>query len=133
RLRKEALALQFGGAVGTLASLGERGLQVTERVAALLDLTAPDAPWLGHSDRLAEVAAAFAILTGTCGKIARDVALLMQTEVAEAFEPAAKGDGQTAPHRRTPAAAAMALSAATMAPNLLATIIAGQVQEHERG
>jgi 3-carboxy-cis,cis-muconate cycloisomerase len=133
RLRKEALVLQFGGAVGTLASLGERGLQVTERLAALLDLTAPDAPWLGHSDRLAEVAAAFAILTGTCGKIARDVALLMQTEVAEAFEPAPKGDGQAMQHKRMPAAAVMALSAATMAPNLLATIVAGQVQEHERG
>jgi 3-carboxy-cis,cis-muconate cycloisomerase len=134
RLRKEALALQFGGAVGTLASLGERGLQVTERLAALLDLTAPEAPWHGHSDRLVEVAAAFAILTGTCGKIARDVALLMQTEVAEAFEPAGKdGHGSAIQHRRPPAAAAMAVSAATIAPNLLATIVAGQVQEHERG
>src|SRR5438270_1579132 len=109
RLRKEALRLQFGGAVGTLASLGERGLEVTERLAALLDVPAPEAPWHGHSDRLAEVAAAFAILTGTCGKIARDVALLMQTEVAEAFEPAAKGNGESSAlrHQRTPAAAAM--------------------------
>src|SRR5205085_10601563 len=67
RLRKEALVLQFGGAVGTLASLGEKGLQVSDRLGALIDLPVPEAPWHGHSDRLAEVASALAILTGSCG------------------------------------------------------------------
>ena len=71
RLRREALALQFGGAAGTLAALGDRGFGVAERMAAILDLQLPDAPWHAHRDRLAEVAGAFAILTGTCGKIAR--------------------------------------------------------------
>jgi 3-carboxy-cis,cis-muconate cycloisomerase len=135
RLRRDALVLQFGGAAGTLAVLGEHGLAVTERLAALLDLPAPDAPWHGHSDRLAEVASALAVLTGTCGKIARDVALLMQTEVAEAFEPATgerEGDGPIPLQKRVPVFAATAISAAAIAPNLLATIIAGQVQEHER-
>ena len=115
RLRREALVLQFGGAAGTLAALGDRGLEVAERLAALLDLPLPEAPWHSHRDRLAEVAAAFAILTGTCGKIARDVSLLMQTEVAEAFEPAAPGRGgsSTMPHKRNPTAAATALAAAT--------------------
>src|SRR5712691_7419822 len=93
RLRKDALLLQFGGAAGTLAALNERGLEVAERLAALLDLPLPDAPWHSHRDRLAEVASAFAILTGTCGKIARDVSLLMQTDVAEAFEKATPGRG----------------------------------------
>jgi 3-carboxy-cis,cis-muconate cycloisomerase len=103
-------------------------------LAALLDLPLPEAPWHSHRDRLAEVASAFAILTGTCGKIARDVSLLMQTDVAEAFEPAAPGRGgsSTMPHKRNPTAAATALAAATIAPNLLATIMAAQVQEHER-
>jgi 3-carboxy-cis,cis-muconate cycloisomerase len=135
RLRKEALALQFGGAAGTLASLGENGLAVTDRLAALLDLPAPDAPWHAHSDRLAEIASAFAILTGTCGKIARDVALLMQTEVGEAHEPPRAHTGEAAglPHKRNPNTAAVGITAAAIAPNLLATIIAGQVQEHERG
>jgi 3-carboxy-cis,cis-muconate cycloisomerase len=133
RLRKEALALQFGGAAGTLAALGERGLEISDRLAALLDLPLPDAPWHGHGDRLAEVAAALAILTGTCGKIARDITLLMQTEVAEAFEPARDSHGAPALiHQRNPTAAATALAAATLAPNLAAAIIAGQVQEHER-
>ena len=135
RLRREAFVLQFGGTVGTLAALNDRGMDVAERLAALLDLALPDAPWHGHRDRLAEVASAFAILTGTCGKIARDVSLLMQTDVAEAFEPAAPGRGESSsmPHKRDPVSAAAALAAATIAPNLAATILAAQVQEHERG
>ena len=134
RLRRDALVLQFGGAVGTLAALSERGLDVAERLAALLDLQLPEAPWHSHRDRLAEVAASIAILAGSCGKIGRDVSLLMQTDVAEAFEPAAPGRGgsSTMPHKRNPVAAAAALAAATIAPNLLATIFAAQVQEHER-
>src|SRR5712692_1532366 len=134
RLRREALMLQFGGAVGTLAMLNEKGLDISERLAALLDLPLPEAPWHSHRDRLAEIASAFAILAGTCGKIARDVVLMMQTEVAEAFEPAAPGRGgsSTLPHKRNPTLAAAALSAAMLAPNLAATIFAAQIQEHER-
>src|SRR5262245_17339288 len=135
RLRKEALLLQLGGSAGTLAAYGEKGLDLADRLAGLLDLPSADAPWHSHRDRLAEVASAFAILAGTCGKIARDVALMMQTDVAEAFEPVAAGRGDAAimPHKRNPSAAAAALAAATIAPNLLSTIMAAQVQEHERG
>jgi 3-carboxy-cis,cis-muconate cycloisomerase len=135
RLRREALALQFGGAAGTLAALGDRGFGVAERMAAILDLQLPDAPWHAHRDRLTEVAGAFAILTGTCGKIAGDVALMMQTEVGEAFEPAPDGRGgsSTMPHKRNPMGAVAALSAASIAPNLAATLFAAQVQQHERG
>jgi 3-carboxy-cis,cis-muconate cycloisomerase len=135
RLRKDALALQFGGAAGTLAALGERGLDVSERLAALLNLSLPDAPWHGHSDRLAEVASGLAILAGTCGKIARDLALLMQTDVGEvsATSPPGRGQASTMPHIRDPHATATAISAAMMAPNLTATILAAQAQEHERG
>jgi 3-carboxy-cis,cis-muconate cycloisomerase len=125
RLRKEALALQFGGVAGTLAALGENGLKVSERLAALLDLPLPEAPYHGHSDRVAEVAGALAILAGTCGKIARDIALLGQTEIAEAAEPAGTG---AAGRRRL---ATAATSAATLAPGLLSAIVAGQMQEHE--
>jgi 3-carboxy-cis,cis-muconate cycloisomerase len=134
RLRSEGLALQFGGAAGTLAALGDRGLLVAEELAAVLGLPLPDAPWHTHRDRIADAASGFAILTGTCGKIARDVQLLMQTDVAEAFEPSGEGRGgsSTMPHKRNPVAAATALAAATMAPNLAATIFASQVQDHER-
>jgi 3-carboxy-cis,cis-muconate cycloisomerase len=134
RLRAEALALQFGGAAGTLAALGDKGLAVAEKLAAELKLPLPDAPWHTHRDRIAEAASAFAILCGSCGKVARDVSLLMQTDVAEAFEPSGEGRGgsSTMPHKRNPVAAATALAAATMAPNLAATIFAAQVQDHER-
>jgi 3-carboxy-cis,cis-muconate cycloisomerase len=134
RLRSETLALQFGGAAGTLAALGDKGLLVAEKLAAELKLPLPEAPWHTHRDRIAEAASVFAILTGTCGKISRDVSLLMQTDVAEAFEPAGEGRGgsSTMPHKRNPVAAATALAAAAMAPNLAATIFAAQVQDHER-
>jgi 3-carboxy-cis,cis-muconate cycloisomerase len=134
RLRQEELALQFGGAAGTLAALGDKGLGVAERLAEELKLPLPEAPWHTHRDRIAEAASVLAILAGSCGKIARDVSLLMQTDVAEAFEPAGAGRGgsSTMPHKRNPVAAASALGAATMAPNLAATIFASLVQEHER-
>jgi 3-carboxy-cis,cis-muconate cycloisomerase len=134
RLRSEALALQFGGAAGSLAALGDKGLLVAERLAQELKLPLPDAPWHTHRDRIAEAASVFAIVAGTCGKIARDIQLMMQTDVAEAFEPSGEGRGgsSTMPHKRNPVAAATALAAATMAPNLAATIFAAQVQDHER-
>jgi 3-carboxy-cis,cis-muconate cycloisomerase len=134
RLRAETLALQFGGAAGTLAALGEHGWRVAEKLAAELDLPLPEAPWHTHRDRFAEAASVMAIIAGTCGKIARDVSLMMQTDVGEAFEPAGEGRGgsSTMPHKRNPVAAATALAAATMAPNLAATIFAAQVQDHER-
>src|SRR6201987_2492340 len=134
RLRAENLVLQFGGAAGTLAALGNAGLAVAQNIPAELNLPRPDAPWHGHRARLAEIAAALAILTGSCGKLARDVPLLMQTDVAEAFEPAAPGRGgsSTMPQKRNPVAAPIALAAATVAPNLAATILAAQVGEHER-
>jgi 3-carboxy-cis,cis-muconate cycloisomerase len=134
RLLEETLALQFGGAAGTLAALGDKGLLVADALARELKLPLPEAPWHTHRDRIAEAASVFAILTGSCGKIARDVSLMMQTDVGEAFEPAGAGRGgsSTMPHKRNPVAAASALGAATMAPNLAATIFAAQVQDHER-
>jgi 3-carboxy-cis,cis-muconate cycloisomerase len=133
-LKRHALALQFGGAAGTLAALGDKGLQIAEKLAGLLQLPLPDAPWHAHRDRIAEIASTLAIVAGTCGKIARDVQLMMQTDVAEAFEPSGEGRGgsSTMPHKRNPVAAASALAAAIMAPNLAATIFAAQVGDHER-
>ncbi|WP_454626662.1 3-carboxy-cis,cis-muconate cycloisomerase [Bradyrhizobium cenepequi] len=134
RLGRDALALQFGGAAGTLAALGDKGMAVAEKLAQELELPLPEAPWHTHRDRIADIASTFAIIAGSCGKIARDVSLMMQTDVAEAFEPSGEGRGgsSTMPHKRNPVAAATALAAATMAPNLAATILAAQVQDHER-
>ena len=135
RLRRDALVLQFGGAVGTLAALDDKGPRRRRAARGLARPAGAGGALARHRDRLAEVASAFAILAGTCGKIARDVSLLMQTDVAEAFEVAAPGRGgsSTMPHKRNPVAAAAGLAAAAIAPNLAATIVAGMVQEHERG
>ena len=127
--------LQFGGATGTLASLGSQGLAVTDRLAAWLELPVPDIPWHTHRDRFTQLAAALGIAAGTAGKIGRDIALLAQTEVGEAAEAAAPGRGgsSTMPQKQNPVEASVALAAAGRAPGLVATMLAAMVQEHERG
>jgi 3-carboxy-cis,cis-muconate cycloisomerase len=134
-LRPRLLVVQLGGAAGTLASLGDRGLEVTTALAEELDLGVPSLPWHGQRDRLAELATVLGLLTGSLGKTARDLSLLMQTDVGETFEPAAAGRGgsSTMPHKRNPIAAAAVLANAVRAPGLVATMLAAMVQEHERG
>jgi 3-carboxy-cis,cis-muconate cycloisomerase len=127
----EALVLEFGGASGTLAALGDRGLDVASALGRELGLAVPDAPWHAHRDRLASLVAACGIYVGTLGKIATDVALLMQAEVAEAAEPG--GGSSTMPQKRNPAGCATALAAATRVPGLVASFLAGMPQQHERG
>lgn len=134
-LRSRVLTLQLGGAVGTLAALGPRAMDVAAAVAETLGLSLPDVPWHAHRDRIAEVATTLALIVGTLGKLARDVSLLMQTEVGEASEPSAAGRGgsSTMPHKRNPVGSAAILSAAVRVPALAATMLVAMVQEHERG
>jgi 3-carboxy-cis,cis-muconate cycloisomerase len=126
-----ACVLQFGGAAGTLAALGTDGLRVSENLARELDLPLPDAPWHAHRDRLATLVAACGVYAGAIAKAARDVALLMQAEVAEAAEPG--GGSSTMPHKRNPAGCAVAIASASRVPGLVATMLSGMAQEHERG
>ena len=129
---EEVRVLQFGGASGTLAALGEHGPEVAQRLAARLELAAPDIAWHAHRDRLVRFACALGVACGTLGKIARDVALLAQTEVGEATE--AKSGGSSAmPHKQNPVRAAAMLAASVRAPGLVATMLAAMPQEHERG
>ncbi|MGD1094645.1 MAG: 3-carboxy-cis,cis-muconate cycloisomerase [Bryobacteraceae bacterium] len=130
----QAACLQFGGASGTLAALGDRGVAVSEALAKELHLRCPDAPWHGHRDRLAALMAALSIYTASLGKMALDIALLMQHEVSEAAEPGGDGRGgsSTMPHKRNPTACALALAAAKRTPGLVADFLAAMVQEHER-
>jgi 3-carboxy-cis,cis-muconate cycloisomerase len=133
--RRRVLVLQFGGAVGTLAALREKGLQVAEALAAELHLGLPTMPWHTQRDRVAETATTLGLCNGTLGKIARDISLHMQTEIAEVFEPAGEGRGgsSTIPHKRNPVSAAIVLSAATRVPGLVSTMLSAMVQEDERG
>ncbi|MGD7217334.1 3-carboxy-cis,cis-muconate cycloisomerase, partial [Ralstonia pseudosolanacearum] len=133
-LRAHVPALQFGGAAGTLASLGTQGRAVAQALAQALDLPLPAASWHGEQDRIADIGAALALLTGTLGHMARDLSLMMQTEVGEVAEPAGAGKGgsSTMPHKRNPVGCATVLAAATRMPGLAATLLAALPQEHER-
>ena len=134
-IRPRVLALQFGGAAGTLASLGDKGTAVAEALAKELSLALPDVPWHGARDRVVEAGLFAALVTGTLGKIARDVALLAQTEIGEVAEPAGEGRGGSSamPHKRNPVSCAAMLAAAARAPGLAATLLAAMPQENERG
>jgi len=131
----EASVLQFGGAAGTLAALGKKGAAVARALGKELGLVVPPAPWHAHGDRIASAAAAIAIAIGECGKVARDISLLMQTEIGEAFEPAGAGRGgsSTMPQKRNPVLSAQILAASNLAPGLVASLLTGLPQEHERG
>ncbi len=134
-IRSRVFTLQFGGAVGTLAALGSNGPAVAKALAHELKLELPPVPWHAHRDRIAEVATTLGLCMGTLGKIARDISLHTQTEVAELFEPAGEGRGgsSTMPHKRNPVTCAAVLAAAQRVPGLVATLLSAMVQEEERG
>jgi 3-carboxy-cis,cis-muconate cycloisomerase/3-oxoadipate enol-lactonase len=134
-LRARSLVLQYGGAVGHLAALGDKGLEVEAALAEELRLGRPDLSWHAHRDRLAEVGTTLGLLAGSLGKIARDLALHAQTEVAEVFEPGGEGLGgsSTMPHKRNPVASAVTLAAAARLPGLVAAMLGAMAQEDERG
>jgi 3-carboxy-cis,cis-muconate cycloisomerase len=130
-LARLGLAAQLGGAAGTLASLGDAGPEVLAAYAAALGLAEPVLPWHTNRVRPAELASALAVVTGAVAKVARDVVLLAQTEVAEVRE-SASGGSSTMPHKRNPVAAISALACARQAPGLAATLLGAMEHEHER-
>jgi 3-carboxy-cis,cis-muconate cycloisomerase len=133
--RNDRLAVQFGGAAGTLASLGPDGIRVKALLAAELDLPDPPLPWHTERLRIIDVATAMARVTAALSKIARDVTLLAQTEVAEVGEGAARQGSPGAlgaPGARGVVAAVAILGCARQAPGLLATLVASAEQEHQR-
>ncbi|HZV52276.1 MAG TPA: 3-carboxy-cis,cis-muconate cycloisomerase [Candidatus Dormibacteraeota bacterium] len=133
-VRHRRLAVQLGGAAGTLAALEGRGLEVSRELAGELDLPEPALPWHTARARVAELGAALGVAAGTMAKIARDVALMMQTEVGEAFEPAAPGRGgsSTLPHKRNPVAAVEVDACFRGVQAQAGLLLAAMVQEHER-
>ncbi len=126
--------VQLGGAAGTRAGMDGKGAAVAAHVAATLGL-GPSAPWHARRAGIAAIGAAIAILIGALGKVARDVALLAQNGIGEAREPlvAGRGGSSAMAHKRNPTGCQVALSAATRAPGLVATLLAGMPQEQERG
>lgn len=138
RLRESAaraLQLQLGGAVGTLAVMGEQGPAVAARVAATLKLKVADAAWHTQRDEWVRLGLEVAVLTGSLGKLATDLSLMAQGEIAELAEPSGNGRGGSSamPHKRNPVSAMIALAAATRAPQHAAALLASMGQQHERG
>lgn len=134
RLRKLPLAIQLGGAVGTLASLGDAGLAVSELLAQELGLAEPDLPWHTERDRVAEIGSAVGIVAGAMAKIASDVLLLAQTEVGEVSEATGEGKGGSSamPHKRNPVDATFAVASSRLALAQVPLLMNAMIQEHER-
>jgi 3-carboxy-cis,cis-muconate cycloisomerase len=159
RVRAQRLAVQFGGAAGTLASLGpEDGPRVAALLARELGLAAAPLPWHTERLRVIDVAVAMARVSATLGKIARDVTLLAQTEIGELTEgtgpsdnskmpPAGtadlppgghgggaprRGGSSAMPNKNNPVASVAILGCARQVPGLLATVVASAEQEHQR-
>jgi 3-carboxy-cis,cis-muconate cycloisomerase len=133
-VRRNALVLQFGGAAGTLAALGDRGLAVAAQLATDLDLPLPDLPWHAERDRPASVVAALGVTAGVLAKIAGDIVLLSQTEVGEVAEGSAAGKGVSSamPQKRNPVDATNAIAAARLAIGAVPVVLSAMAQEHER-
>jgi len=134
RVAAGRLAVQFGGAAGTLAPLGSAGPEVAALLAAELGLAAPVLPWHTQRLRVTEIGAACAGAAGVLGKIARDVTLLAQSEVAEVQEGggAGRGGSSAMPHKRNPVGSIAVLGCTKQVPGLLATLVAAAEQEHQR-
>jgi 3-carboxy-cis,cis-muconate cycloisomerase len=133
-IRPRVLVGQFGGAAGTLASLGADGLAVQAALMNELGLGQPEIAWHAHRDRIAEVGCFLGLVSGTLAKLATDVKLMMQTEVAEASEPSAPGRGvsSTMPQKRNPVSCNYIFACTAMVRQHVAALLEAMVGEHER-
>jgi 3-carboxy-cis,cis-muconate cycloisomerase len=131
---QHSLVLQFGGAAGTLAALGDRGPQIAKLLAEELSLPIPRIPWHAQRERIAATATTLGLLSGTMAKIARDLSLYMQTEVGELSEPPSTGRGgsSTMPHKQNPVASAAILASASRVPALVGTVLSAMSGEYQR-
>ncbi|MGE3064770.1 MAG: 3-carboxy-cis,cis-muconate cycloisomerase [Hyphomicrobiaceae bacterium] len=133
-LRPRVLVGQFGGAAGTLASLGTQGLAVHDALIDELSLGRSAVPWHVARDNMAETVSLLGLIAGTLGKIATDVMLMMQTEVGEAFEPFVSGRGasSTMPQKRNPISCELILAAGKVVRQQAGLMLDGMLADHER-
>ncbi len=134
-MKERLLVVQLGGAVGTLAALGEAGMQVQEALASELGLGVPFLPWHTQRDTLVELAGWLSMVSGSLAKMAQDILLLAQTEVGELRESGdtSRGGSSTMPQKNNPVTSELILSLARTNASLLGSIHQAQIQEHERG
>jgi 3-carboxy-cis,cis-muconate cycloisomerase len=134
QLRPRVLVGEFGGAAGTLSSLGTRGLEVQAALMKELDLGQPEIAWHTMRDRIAEAGCFLGLVTGSCGKIAFDVKLMMQTEVEEVYEPFHEGRGSssTMPQKRNPISSVYITATTSLVRQHVAALLDAMVEDHER-
>jgi 3-carboxy-cis,cis-muconate cycloisomerase len=133
-LKPRVLVGEFGGAAGNLSSLGGDGLKVQAALMQELGLGQPEIAWHTARDRIAEVGCFLGLVTGTLGKIALDVKLMMQTEVEEVYEPFHEGRGSssTMPQKRNPISSVYITACTSMVRQLSAALLDAMVEDHER-
>lgn len=133
-LRKRVEVGEFGGAAGTLSSLGKDGLKCQVELMKELKLGQPAISWHTVRDCIAEVGCFLGLVTGSCGKIAFDVKLLMQTEVEEVYEPfhAGRGSSSTMPQKRNPISSVYITAQTAMVKQLVAALLEAMIEDHER-
>ena len=133
-LKPRVLVGEFGGAAGTLSSLGKDGLRCQDELMKELKLGQPEISWHTVRDRIAEVGCFLGLITGSCGKIAFDVKLLMQTEVEEVQEPFHQGRGSssTMPQKRNPISSVYITAQTAMVKQLVAALLEAMIEDHER-
>lgn len=131
-MRPRLVVVQFGGAVGTLSALGDRGIEAMEALGKELNLAVPAAPWHVRRDGLAEFAGWLSMVTGSLGKMARDLILLAQSEVTE-VRPGVGGGSSTMPQKSNPVACEVMVTLARQNATLVSSMHQAAIQEHERG
>ena len=133
-MKPRVLVGEFGGAAGTLSSLGKDGLKCQAALMKELKLGQPDISWHTVRDRIAEVGCFLGLITGTCAKIAFDVKLLMQTEVEEVYEPFHQGRGSssTMPQKRNPISSVYITAQSAVVKQHVAALLEAMVEDHER-
>jgi 3-carboxy-cis,cis-muconate cycloisomerase len=133
-LEARVFVFEFGGAAGTLSSLGKDGLKVQAELAKELGLAQPEIAWHTVRDRIAEVGCFLGLVTGICGKIALDVKLMMQTEVEEVYEPFHEGRGSssTMPQKRNPISSVYITALTSVVRQHVAALLDAMVEDHER-
>jgi 3-carboxy-cis,cis-muconate cycloisomerase len=134
-MKPRLLVVQFGGAAGTLASLGDDGIAAIEALAEQLNLGVPAVPWHTQRDNVAELAGWLSLVSGSLGKMAQDVILLAQSEVAEVRESddPSRGGSSTMPQKSNPVVSEAIIAAARANASLLSAMHQALIQEHERG
>lgn len=133
-LRPRVLVGQFAGAAGNLSSLGSRGLEVQSALMTELKLGQPEIVWHATRDGFAEIGCFLGLVTGTLGKVATDIKLLMQTEVSEVFEPfePGRGSSSTMPQKRNPISCEYIQACTSAVRQSVAALLEAMIEDHER-